>query len=582
MYRKRRNRCHPKQRSGGGTAGSRPGIRVTIAVCFLICGAIVFGPPAFAEDAAESTAEPVAETAATEDAADDALADTAAEEASDDSDEAEAPDDPEQAEKDRWFYGRFSAGFDGTWSDNESDIDLDQSLQLNVDPPGNENIHIRSLFWLREDLDSDDDRNNTLRDLDDNFGSDVDVRVVYLYLDVDDLWGDSTLRIGRQRVSEGPAFNRFDGLYFKQRHSRWDWYVFGGWQASMYGDDFEDPVAGGGASAQLSAKTRVAIDVYWEEDHRHNYHEFARPRLRNLLYRDYPRDVDEQRDDTQVSLSIWQVVTANLTLFARLDLFDKDGDELTLQATGQIPSWKLTYQATYRRLMSTVTDRSSDLTGYYRILGPQHEFDDFLLILHRPLTQKVTLTLEGQVHRVDDHYPDPWYRAYDHDYDYADRANRDYNRFAAILSAHDLFWGLSASSSFQVWDVEGRDASWSVGGDVTKKWDDLSVTLGANYERYENEYSTYDFFPAWRNNVRNALASVLSGAASTAYYDNNFTVRLRDVKPVETNDDIYSIFSRLRWAFAPNQDVSLAVSFEDDDSDDSPYWRVRAGYTLEF
>jgi hypothetical protein len=38
----------------------------------------------------------------------------------------------------------------------------------------------------------------------------------------------------------------------------------------------------------------------------------------------------------------------------------------------------------------------------------------------------------------------------------------------------------------------------------------------------------------------------------------------------------------LRWVFAENQDVSLALSYETDDSSDSPYWRVRAGYTVEF
>ncbi|GMV92952.1 MAG: hypothetical protein AMXMBFR82_27300 [Candidatus Hydrogenedentota bacterium] len=524
-------------------------------------------PAAAAEEAAEPSPAPEADSVEPESDAEPEV-------------EAEA-EDPGMTEKDRWYYGRFTAGFDGTWSDSESDIDLDQTLQFNVDPPGLENIHVRSLFWLREDLDSDDERYNTLRDLDDNYDSDVDARVVYLYLDVDDLWGDSTLRFGRQRVQEGPAFNRFDGLYFKQRHARWDWYVFGGWQASMYGDDFEDPVAGGGLSAQLTTSTRVAVDVYWEDDHRHDYDRYIRPRLSNLLYRDFPRDVDGEQEDTRISLSVWQVVTANLTLFGRLDLYSNSGDELTLQATGQIPSWKVTYQATYRRLMSAHEDRASDLTGYYRIFGPEHEYDDFLLVLHRPLGEKFTLTLEGQVHRVDADYPDSWMRAYDHDYDYADRANRDYNRFAVILTADELFWGLSASSSFQVWDVDGGDASWSVGGDVTKKWNDLSLTLGANYERYERDGSRYDFFPQWKNGVRRAIAS-LNPNSNTAYYDNNFTVRLRDVKPYETNDDIFSVFSRLRWQFAENQDVSLAVSFEEDDSDDSPYWRVRAGYTLEF
>ncbi len=554
MYRKRRDRCRPKWRAGDGTRRRRFGIAVAIGVWLWVMGGAYLCVPASAAEG-DDTANAAA---------------------------SDKPAAPEQTEKDRWYYGRFEAGFDGRWSDDESDIDLDQSLRLNVDPPGQKNMHVRSLFWLREDVDSDNDRYNTLRDLDDNYDSDVDARVVYLYLDIDDLWGDSTLRIGRQRVMEGPSFNRFDGVYFKQRHARWDWYVFGGWQASLYGDDFDDPVAGGGVSSQLSTQTRVAVDVYWERDDRDHYNTYIRPRLSNLLYRDFPRDVEADRDDTRISLSVWQVVNANLTLFGRLDLFDEDGDELTLQATGQIPTWKLSYQATYRRLMSTVKDRSSDLTAYYRILGPQSAYDDFQLVLHRPLSEKIGLTLEGQLHRVDDHYPDPWLRAYDHDYDYADRANRDFNRFAAILSIDDLIWGLSTSTTVQVWDVDGRDASWSVGSEVTKKWDDLSLTLGADYERWESEYTTYDFFPNWKNNIRRAFASLGSGSTSTAYFGSNFTVRLRDVKPIETNEDIYSIYSKLRWAFAENQDVSLALSYEHDDSDDSPYWRVRAGYTLEF
>ncbi|MCC6696639.1 MAG: hypothetical protein IT365_13490 [Candidatus Hydrogenedentes bacterium] len=570
MSRKRQGECLSR----------RQGVLLLRAVLFaalLVCGLPLAAQEATAP-AEAAPAEAAPEEAAPEEAppAEAAPAEAAPEAA------APASETEETAAAGKWFSGRFQSGFDGTWSSSESDIDLDQSLQLNLDPPGHKNLHFRSLFWAREDLDSDDERWNTLRDLDDNYSSEVDIRPVYLYMDIDDLWGDSTLRIGRQRVLEGPAFNRFDGVYFKQRQTRWDWYVFGGWQASLYSGSFEDPVAGGGASVQLSAKTRVAVDLYWEEDEADYEDRYIRNRLSNLLYRDYPREVDEERDNTRGSFSIWQTITSNLTLFGRVDIYDGGGDELTLQATGYVPSWKLTYQATYRKLMSSVDDRSSDLTGFYRILGPEHPYDDILLVLHRPLTPKLGLSLEGQVHRVEDEYPDFWLRAYDHDYDYADRANRDYNRVAVILSATDLFWDLSASASFQVWDVEGRDASWSVGGDVTKKWEDLSLTLGAHYERYEDEYTVYNFWPSWKNSIRRAFASLSSNSSSTVYYDSNFMVRLRDVTPIETNDDIYSIFTKLRWAFRDNQDISLAVSYEQDDSADSPYWRVRAGYTLEF
>ena len=59
-------------------------------------------------------------------------------------------------------------------------------------------------------------------------------------------------------------------------------------------------------------------------------------------------------------------------------------------------------------------------------------------------------------------------------------------------------------------------------------------------------------------------------------------VNLRDVIPVNAGEDIYSIFAEARWAFTKHQEVRDNVTFEEDDSDESPYWRVRAGYTLKF
>ena len=97
--------------------------------------------------------------------------------------------------------GSVSGGFDGMWSggDGGHDVDLDQSLQFQMDPPNCERLHLRGAFWLIEDLGSSSGH-GTLNDIDDAFNEGVIARVSHLYMDVDDLWKDSTLRVGRHKV----------------------------------------------------------------------------------------------------------------------------------------------------------------------------------------------------------------------------------------------------------------------------------------------------------------------------------------------------------------------------------------------
>ena len=497
---------------------------------------------------------------------------------------AETPAEPEAAKSQKWFSGEFDAGFDGIWSRDNREIDLDQTLKLNLEIPGYDKLHVRSMFLLDEDIDSDDDRNNPLRDFDDNEDDDISADVLYLHLDIDDVWGDSQMRIGRQRIQESPFAARIDGLYFKQNVGAWDWYVFGGWQASLYDQSFDDPAAGGGVAWQVSANTRVALDAYWLEEDRIHYTHYYRPRLRDLLYDDYPRELDNEVDDSVVSLSIWQAITQNLRLMARLDVHDGSRTELTIQATGYVPAWLLSYELTYLVLYGDIEDRASSLTSFYRILGPENSYDDVLLVLHRPLTKKITLTLEGEVREVDHESPRWGSNYWNQAYEYPDKTNQDFVRYAAILSADDLVWGLDGNISFGYWDIDEFDDSWNVGGEIGKSWDEFTVTFGAEYRHYETLDTVYNIWPYARNQFRRSLAS-LGGNTSpldTFYYDSNFTVRLRDVKPVGYSDGIIAISLEGKWAYTQNQSLSLGVTYEDDDTDDAPYWRVRAGYRIEF
>ncbi|MBM3291035.1 MAG: hypothetical protein FJY92_12875, partial [Candidatus Hydrogenedentes bacterium] len=383
------------------------------ALCLSIAGSAV------ADDAATATPEP-AQPEAVQPAPEDPA--------------AEAGREADATPK-RWISGEFDADVDAVWSRDDQDVDLDQTLKLNLEIPGYERLHVRSMFLLHEDIDSDNERTNPLRDLDDNEGSDVSGDVLYLYLDIDDVWGDSLLRIGRQRIQEGPAAPRIDGVYFKQTVGAWDWYAFGGWQASLYDQSFDDPAVGGGVAWQVSANTRVALDAYWQREDRIHYTHYYRRRLTDFLYNDYPRGTDNDIDDSVVSLSVWQSITQNLRLMARLDLNDGSHTELTVQATGCAPAWQLSYELTYRGLYGDLEDRASNLTSFYRILGPENSYDDVLLALYRPLTKKITLSLEAQVRDVDNDYPDWGSNYWDQAFEFPDRTNQDFVRYAATLAA---------------------------------------------------------------------------------------------------------------------------------------------------
>ena len=568
---------------GGATSLGRRLACVILAAAFILWMPVSEGQEKAPEAQSPPAAAAPAETAPTEAAPTEAAPAEAA--PAEKPAETPAPEEPaaEPQEKDSsWLHGRFETRFDGAWSDEDRDIDMDQTLELNVDFPNNEKMRLRSMFWVWEDFDSEG-KSDSLRSLNDNYDSEVQARPVHLYLEVDDLWGKSTLRVGRQRIMEGAAFNRIDGAYFKKQTANGvDWYAFAGMRASLHEEDFNDPVFGGGVAFQMTQSTRVAIDGYWVNEDRNSSREWRIPRLTYYLYRDYPRDGDESFEDGMVSLSVWQDLTTNWRLFGRLDLNSGQGDEITMRVTGYVPAWDLTVEATYRRLFDEIEDRANDLTSYYRILGPQEEYQDFLLALYKPITERVTLSVEGQVHDVDSNFPTTILTRWSKDYDYAYKTNLDYTRMSATLSVTQLVWGIDASLMAEIWDVETRDSSWSVGAEFEKKWDTLTVTFSGEYLRYEGQYSAYDFYPHWQNEVRRVFSSLFPGSSSTFYVDSNFLVNLKDVKPVNTNEDVFSLSLEGKWAFRANQEVNLGVTFEDDDTADSPLWRVQAGYALRF
>ena len=475
----------------------------------------------------------------------------------------ETPDKRTPAEaKRKWIRGDFDIGLNAAWSSDASDFDLNQYLRLKVDPPQCEQLHLRGAIWLNEDLGSNVPEYSVLRDINDVWDSDFRVRPLYLYADIDNVWCDSVLRVGRQRIVEGAAFNRIDGVYFKQHLGIWDWYVFAGTRATLYDDAFRDPVTGGGASVRLGDRTRVALDAYYGQENRDKTDEAAHQGpLDWLMGRSGSDALRAHTDNTAVSLSVWQTVTPNLSLYGRLDLHEGNGDEILLNATGVIPAWDLTYEVAYHRQLNTLSDRVNDLTGFYTILGKYNTHDNYFAALHKTLTKHLALSLEGEIHRANG---SDWMTG-----------NEDYERFALVLAAEKICKTIDAQAALERWSVDGGEGAWAVTGEVTKHWNKIDLTVGADYERYEDRIVNYTSTPYILDQLRVLLLP-------RQYQTYNPLVYLFDTYALQLHEDIYSFYCKTKWSFAENQQVTAGLTYEEDDSPESPYWRLKAQYSIRF
>lgn len=508
-------------------------------------------PAADAPEAAVTSEE--TDTEATEaEATDTAETDTETSEAEDED------DDTRGAATARWYRGFFETEFDSVFTSGDDDVDLSQYLRIDMDPPKFPRLHIRGSLWLHEDLSSDSGKPNTLRDINDASSADVQARLLYLYADIEDVLGDqSVLRIGRHRIQEGAAYNRIDGLYVRKRVNQFEWYAFIGARASVYRNTTDDLVLGGGASYRPGPHTRIALDGYYAEENRYGV---SRPSRRLFSFR-YRRPIADEINDSKIVLSVWHNFGVNTRGYARLGMLGSNVDELTLSLNGYIPRIDLLYDINYRQLFDSTGDTTADLSPFYQVLGQYRKHKTLYIGLHRPITKRITLSLEGEVRDAEN---DDFYAG-----------NRDYQRAGAVLFVEDLYKKVDVSTSVEYWNVSGGEGTWTITGEISRAWKDVEWRGGVDYVRYKDRVVEYDRRAAL---LDAALVAFVPGIyPGFSYLTFNNATRV-----VDTRENVYSIYSDLEWDFKEDQTVYAKISFEEDDGPDSPYWRIRAGYRIRF
>ncbi len=418
-----------------------------------------------------------------------------------------------------WFSGELRLGLDAGRSSRDGDIELDQVLRLNIDPPEHERIHLRTTLWTLEDLDGHEDPSSIFRTLNDSRDTAVQARVMSLYLQVDDIGGDSALRLGRQRITEGIVYNRVDGVFYKWRNPRWTLYGFAGARATVYTDAHKDLRSGGGVSVRLPTRTRLAVDLFYGDDESRRFN--TTPIFSSIT-----------------SVSVTQRFANTHSAYARGTWNGDDFDELRLAAQGFFPGSEIVYNVSYHNQLSAVAERVNEVNEFFHLLGEFNEFQDFSVVVDVPITEHFGVGAEAQFHDAENSGIATF--------------NRDFQRYGVSLDFFEIAQHYDASLIFDYWDADDGEGQWTITGEVSREWERTKASIGVDYDRFEDRVTNYD-------------------PAATP-----------PVFVVDTHDDIYSFYVRLKHDFNENHTVRARALFEDDSGPDSPYWYLRAEYTIRF
>lgn len=417
-----------------------------------------------------------------------------------------------------WLSGELELELSAGRARHDSDIAINQFLRLNADPPQHEQLHIRSTLWMNEDLDGRESPSSPFRGLNDTSSTWVNARLLSLYIEVENDRDASRFRVGRQRITEGVAYNRIDGIHFSTRQANWSYYAFLGARASVYENSHDDMATGTGISWRPAPHTRVAVDVFYGNDDRRRFSE-------NHL------------DSSLTSLSMHHALAPRHTLFGRVTWHEKDVDELRLNTQGVMNEEALFYSLSYRKRVSTLAERPVDFPQFYHVVGELNGYEDLEGILSVAIHSQLEIGLEAQVHEAENSE--------------LTTGNRDYQRYGLSATLSEVARYYEVGILLEYWDAAQGESEKTISGEVSRRWARTHAAVGVDYDHFQDRIIQYD--PVDQDD----------------FY-------------IESRDDIYALYLKVKHELTKQQSIRVRASIEEDDTTDAPYWRLHTHYSYRF
>ncbi len=185
----------------------------------------------------------------------------------------------------------------------------------------------------------------------------------------------------------------------------------------------------------------------------------------------------QDTDNNLYALKIWQRFNRNTKAMIRYRLQDDESRDVKLKAIGTFPTQGFEAHASYFRQLNEQAELSSELAGYFDVIGNTVEYESYELKLRKFFGDHYSLDMGYYVRAlVDDNQ--------------ASYFNREYTRSYATFDVMDrLFEGLTVSVTAEQWDSEANSVT-SGGLDAT-----FAQGKGSHRTRYSagTYYSLYKY-----------------------------------------------------------------------------------------
>jgi hypothetical protein len=407
--------------------------------------------------------------------------------------------------------GYLSSRYWVRWTGDDSDQDLHEVLSLDFGERDRDTVTGHFLGRLAADLDSHrgTSRSSPFFNLSDSFDRAIDPRLYHASVDLNRL-GEALerVRVGRQELYDTPVFAYFDGVSLTTGDltpSRLEFGAWGGASTHLFESSRSGDWLGGGfAEMRPWRGGRVRADWMHIEDDR----------------------VVGSRDDDLIGLRVWQTIAERVTLDAGYTRFVERDRDVDVRAAYIVPEDDLVAQVIWHQLLNTQRDLVLELDPF---VGALREYDPFWqlgALVSKGVHEHVDVRAAVDLRRVTDR---------------ADVGpfNRDYERYGLTVTPHDLIVeGSSLSVTVDSWRSDGQDL-WTVGGDLSQRFGDVTVAIGTYYSLFEYEL----FRNEERDHVRTYFANLRHRVSPSISWDLAYEFEQNDL------DDFHTLRLGALWRF---------------------------------